>query len=115
MSLQHAVLGSHVLLILALAAGIAVPATVPRLVVAALVLLPLLLALPAVGGGRGHSPRRLTVLRRLAVLLVAYIGGASVEVVARAGDALPFSVALLAAALELGLLLALIRRPAAPE
>jgi hypothetical protein len=46
---------------------------------------------------------------------VAYIGGASVVVVARAGDALPFSVALLAAALELGLLLALIRRPAAPE
>jgi hypothetical protein len=45
-------------------------------------------------------------------MLVAYVGGASVEVVAQAGNARMASVALLVAVLELGLLLALIRRSA---
>jgi hypothetical protein len=48
-------------------------------------------------------------LQRLAVLLVAYVGGFSVEVVARSGDAPSQTIALLAAALELALTLALIR------
>jgi hypothetical protein len=51
----------------------------------------------------------------LAVLLVVYIGGISVEVVAQSGREPLLSVALLAAVLELGLLLALTRRPAARE
>jgi len=45
-----------------------------------------------------------------ALLLVAYAGGTSVEVVATSGAAYLASIALLAAVLELGLLLALIRR-----
>jgi hypothetical protein len=52
----------------------------------------------------------------LALLLVIYAGAASVEVVASLGAAHLASVALLAAALELGLLLVLIRRsPARPR
>jgi hypothetical protein len=66
--------------------------------------LPLLLML------RGLIAARRTTLQRLTVLLVAYIGGLSVEVVARSGVALAFSIALLAAVLELGLALAFIRR-----
>jgi hypothetical protein len=46
------------------------------------------------------------------VLLVAYIGGLSVEVVARSGREPSLSIALLAAVLELALVLALIRRSA---
>jgi hypothetical protein len=109
MSLRHAVLGCHVLLLAALAASIVVPPTPLRLAAAALVVLPLLLTVRGVVAARGPT------LQRLAVLLVAYIGGASVEVVARAGSAPLVSVALLAAVLELGLVLALIRRRAARE
>ena len=49
------------------------------------------------------------------MLLVVYVGGISVEVVAQSGRVPLLSVALLAAVLELGLLLALTRRPAARE
>jgi hypothetical protein len=96
-----------VLLLAALATGIALPPTPLRLVFAIAVLLPLLLTV------RGLAAGRRSTLPRLAVLLVAYVGGTSVEVVARSGDAPLFSIALLAAVLELGLVLALIRRPAA--
>jgi hypothetical protein len=110
MSVRHAALGCHVLLMAALAASIIAPPTALRLGTAALLLLPLLLTL------RGLQAGQRTTLQRLAVLLVAYIGGASVEVVARSGAAPLLSVALLAAVLELGLVLALIRRrPTARE
>ena len=105
MPLRRAIVGCHLLLIAALAASLVPPPTAPRLGVAALLTLPLLLTL------RGLAEGRRTTLQRLAVLLVAYIGGASVEVVARSGDAPPLSIALIAAVLELGLLLVLIRRP----
>jgi hypothetical protein len=91
----------------ALAASIVATPTALRLAAAVLLLLPLLLTV------RGLAAGRRTTERYLAVLLVVYIGGASVEVVARSGDAPLLSVALLAAALELGLLLALIRHPIA--
>jgi hypothetical protein len=106
MSVRRATVGVHVLLIAALVAAVVPPVTGLRLAGAALVALPLLLALP--GLWRTRRP----VLQRLAVLLVAYIGGLSVEVVARSGAAPALSIALLAAVLELGLLLALIRRSA---
>jgi hypothetical protein len=109
MALQHAVLACHVLLMLALGASILATPTTLRLTVAALVLVPLLLMLRGLAGGRR------TALQRLAVLLVAYIGGTSVEVVAHSGSAPLMSAALLAAVLELGLVLALIRRRAARE
>lgn len=50
--------------------------------------------------------------QRVAVLLVLYVGGTAVEVVAHSGAAPLANVALLAAALELALLLVLIRRQA---
>lgn len=109
MSLRHAAIGCHVLLMAALAASIVPPPTLLRIVGVVALLLPLLVTLGAV-----RAERRVT-LQRLTVLLVAYIGGTSVEVVARAGAAPLLSVALLAAVLELGLLLALIRRQAARE
>jgi hypothetical protein len=109
MSLRRATLGCHVLLMAALAASIVATPTALRVAAAVLLLLPLMLTL------RGLSAGRQATERYLAVLLVAYIGGTSVEVVARAGDARLFSIALLAAVLELGLLLALIRRRAARE
>jgi hypothetical protein len=46
----------------------------------------------------------------LCVLLVLYVGGAAVEVVAHEGASMLAGIALLAAALELALLLVLIRR-----
>jgi hypothetical protein len=109
--LRRAIVGCHLLLIAALAASLVPPATALRLGVAALLALPLLLTLHGLAHGRRAT------LQRLAVLLVAYIGGASVEVVARSGNAPSLSIALIAAVLELGLLLALIRRsgPSAPE
>jgi hypothetical protein len=109
MSLQRATLGCHLLLMAALAAALFATPTALRLALGGLLLLPLLLAL------RGLAAGRRPTLQRLAVLLVAYIGGLSVEVVARAGGAPLLSVALLAAVLELGLLLALIRRRVARE
>jgi uncharacterized membrane protein len=75
-----------------------------RIVLAAGICAPLLLAL------RGVARRRREVLKRFAVLLVAYIGLISVEVVASSGHAALLNVALLAAALELGLVIALLRR-----
>ena len=106
MPLRRAIAGCHLLLIAALAASLVPPATALRLCVAALLALPLLLTL------RGLLQGRRATLQWLAVLLVAYIGGFSVEVVARSGNAPSLSLALLAAVLELGLLLALIRRSA---
>jgi hypothetical protein len=110
MPLWRAIVGCHLLLIGALVASL-LPPTAVRLTVTALLALPLLLTL------RGLIGIRRTTLQRLAVLLVAYIGGLSVEVVARAGDAPWLSVALIGAVLELSLLLALIRRsaPRAPR
>ena len=104
--LARATVGCHLLLIAALVACLLPPVTALRLAAAVLLALPLLLTLRGVAQGRRAS------LQRLAVLLVAYIGGFSVEVVARAGTAAPASVALIAAVLELGLILALIRRSA---
>jgi ABC-type multidrug transport system permease subunit len=109
--MRRAVVGSHLLLIGALVAGVVPPVTMLRLAVAALLATPLLLTLSGL-----LAARRVT-LQRLAVLLVAYIGGLCVEVVARSGDAPALAVALLVAVLELGLLLALTRRslPNGPE
>ncbi len=104
MPLLRAIVGCHLVLAAALAASLVPPATALRVGVAVLLALPLLLTL------RGLAQGRRTTLQRLAVLLVAYIGGASVEVVARLGNAPSLSIALIAAVLELGLLLALIRR-----
>lgn len=109
MPLRRALVGSHLLLIAALVASLVPPASPLRLGAAALLAAPLLLTLRGLAQGRRAS------LQTNAVLLVAYIGGFSVEVVARSGDAPSQSVALLVAALELGLTLALIRRaPTAP-
>jgi len=101
--LRRAIVGCHLLLIAALAASLVPPATALRFSIAVLLALPLLLTLPGLAQGRR------TTLQRLAVLLVAYIGGLSVEVVARSGNAPSLSLALIAAVLELGLLLAFIR------
>jgi hypothetical protein len=106
MPLRRVIVGCHVLLIGALVTSLVPPATLLRVVMAALLALPLSLTL------RGLVEGRRATLQRLSVLLVAYIGGLSVEVVARSGDALSFSIALLVAVLELGLALALIRRSA---
>lgn len=102
--MRRAAIGCHLLLIAALVAGFVPPWSALRLAAAALVALPLLLTLP------GLVQARRATLQWLAVLLVAYIGGLSVEVVAHSGDAPAQSVALLVAALELGLTLALSRR-----
>jgi hypothetical protein len=99
-----AAVGCHLLLMGALAAGVLPPVTILRLAVVALLATPLLLTLG------GLSAARRVTLQRLAVLLVAYIGGLCVEVVARSGEAPALTVALLAAVLELGLVLALTRR-----
>ena len=109
MTLRFATTGVHVLLMAVLALSVLAPPTALRLTLALLVLLPLLLTL------RGLRAGRRPVEQRLAVLLVVYIGGISVEVVAQSGRVPLLSVALLAAVLELGLLLALTRRPAARE
>jgi hypothetical protein len=106
MLLRRSIIGCHALLMSALVASLLPPATALRVGAAALLCLPLLLLL------RGLVKAERAALQRLAVLLVAYVGGLSVEVVARAGAAPALSVALLAAVLELGALLALIRRSA---
>jgi hypothetical protein len=104
MPLRRATIVCHVLLIAALVASFVPPGSALRLAASALLALPLLLTLP------GLAAARRTSLQRLAVLLVAYVGGFSVEVVARSGAAWAPNGALLVAALELGLTLALIRR-----
>jgi hypothetical protein len=108
-TLRFATTGVHVLLMAVLAMSVLTPPTALRLSLALVVLLPLLLTL------RGLRAGRRPIEQRLAVLLVVYIGGISVEVVAQSGQVPLLSVALLAAVLELGLLLALTRRPAARE
>ena len=106
MPLRHAIVGCHLLLSAALVASLLPPVTALRAAGALAVAAPLLVAL------RALAPGRRTGLPWLAVLLVAYIGGVSVEVVARSGGAALLDIALLAAVLELGLTLALIRRSA---
>jgi uncharacterized membrane protein len=99
----------HALLCAALALGILAPAFSPlRAALTGLVLAPLLLVLPGLVRGDRRIEQRLTVL------LVPYVGGISMEVVARSGTAFALNAALLAAVLELGMLLALIRRPRSP-
>ena len=98
----------HVVLIAAIVASVLSTLTPVRVGLALLVVAPLLVT------SRGLARERRTALQGLAVLLVAYVGDTSVEVVARAGDAPLLNVALLAAALELGLILALIRRGRPP-
>jgi uncharacterized membrane protein len=102
--MRRAAIGCHLLLIAALVASFVPPPSPLRLTAAALLALPLLLTLRGLVQGRRAS------LQWLAVLLVAYIGGFSVEVIARSGDAPAQSLALLVATLELGLMLAIIRR-----
>jgi uncharacterized membrane protein len=105
MSVRLAAVGCHLLLEAALVAGILSTALSPLRVGAAIaVTLPLLLTLRGLAAGRRSTEQR------LCVLLVLYIGGAAVEVVAQSGAAPLASVALLAATLELALLLVLIRR-----
>jgi len=106
MPLRQAIVGCHLLLVAALVASVLPPATPLRIAGAAALAAPLLVAL------RSLRPQRREGLPWLAVLLVAYIGGVSVEVVARSGGAPSWSIALLAAVLELGLTLVLIRRGA---
>jgi hypothetical protein len=95
-------------LIAAIVASALSTLTPARVGLALALVAPLLATLP------GLVRQRRPTLQALAVLLVAYVGGASVEVVARAGAAPLVSVALLAGVLELGLLLALIRRGRRP-
>ena len=102
--MRRAAIGCHLLLIAALVASFVPPVSALRLTAGTLLALPLLLTL------RGLVQGRRAPLQWLAVLLVAYIGGLSVEVVARSGNAPAQSLALLVAALELGLALGLIRR-----
>jgi len=105
--LRWSALACHTLLATLL--GVSVLAggvTLARAALAAALLAPLAATTPGLAFGRRP------VERWLAVLLVVYIGGTSVEVVAQAGAAPLLGAALLAAVLELGLLLALIRRPA---
>ncbi len=111
MPLRLVTIACHLVVIGTVAASALATVTPARVGLALLLVAPLLVTL------RGLVRERATTLQRLAVLLVVYIGGASVEVVAQAGDAPLLSAALLAAALELGLLLALIRRgrPPAPS
>ena len=105
MPLRLAAVCCHVALAMAFAASILSVAVTPLRAFAAIaVTLPLFLTL------RGLVLGRRTGEQRLAVLLVLYVGGAAVEVVAHSGTAPMLSIALLAAVLELGLLLVLIRR-----
>jgi uncharacterized membrane protein len=108
MLLRRALVACHVLLIGTIVAGLLQPPSAVRVAFAALAALPLLLTL------RGVARERRGTLQRLAVLLVAYIGGLSVEVVAHSGAAALFNAALLTAVLELSLALALIRRSRPP-
>jgi hypothetical protein len=103
---RNAAIGCHVLLAALLALEILTPApTAVRLLIAVVVAAPLLATLPGVIRGSRAAERW------LAALLVPYIGGLCVEVVARAGAAPLLAAALLAAVAEIALLLALSRRP----
>ena len=114
-SLRIVAVVCHLLLAAALATSI-VLAGISWLRIAAVVAvtLPLLLTL------RGLIASVRTIEQRLCVLLVLYVGGAAVEVVAQSGTAPLANAALVTAALELALVLVLIRRqprraPAARE
>jgi Predicted membrane protein (DUF2069) len=104
--LRSLVLVCHVtLMALLVAAALVDGATAVNLLATIFVVAPLLLMLRALAAGRRAAERW------LAVLLVPYAGGFCVEVVARAGTATLLGAALIVVVLELGLLLALIRRP----
>lgn len=102
--MRAAVLTCHVVLLLGIATltlGVAVPAGVSLALLGAAIA-PLALALPGLWAARRYTHQW------LAVLLVAYIGAAIVEVVATATPSA--AVTLLAALVELALLLSFIRR-----
>jgi uncharacterized membrane protein len=104
-ALHRAAFGTHVVLISLVLAWAATAATPlgPRLVATAAAASPLLLGLP------GLWRRRRYTCQWLAVVLVLYSGGAALEVVAAEGRAhLPVLV-LLAALLDLGLVVVLSR------
>lgn len=88
--------------------GSALPLAV-RAALAAAAALPLAAAVP------GLVRRRRYTYQWLAFALVAYAGGAAVEVVATSGRSPFATIALLAALIELGLLFALSRAGRAPE
>jgi uncharacterized membrane protein len=100
--LHRAALLVHTALLAAVAGAVGLSPG-PRLAVAAAAAAPLLLAVP------GLLRRRRAAYQWLAVGLVLYVGAASVEVVAASGQARAAALVLLAALVELGLLLALIR------
>jgi uncharacterized membrane protein len=105
--LRIAVIVCHALLAGTLAASIIAPAASwLRIGMAIAVTLPLLLAV------RGLVLNLRATQQRVSVLLVLYVGGTAVEVVAHSGAAPLANIALLTAALELALLLVLIRRQA---
>lgn len=109
MSLRTLTIACHALLVLALmAAVLGAGYTAPRAGLAFVLVAPLLGMLPAL------LRESRSAERWLAVLLVPYLGIASVEVVANAGSATFMNIALLASALELGLLLAVIGRAHRP-
>jgi hypothetical protein len=113
--LATAVLASHAALVIAIAALVyrAAGSAFAGILLALLAVAPLLATFRGLGApGRARA--------WTALLLVVYVGATSVEVVATSGAARLASLALLAAALDLALLLALIRRSrplprAAPE
>jgi uncharacterized membrane protein len=105
---RNAAIGCHALLAALLAVEILTPVPTAVLLLGAIVVVaPLLATLP----GLIRDSR--ATERWLAALLVPYIGGLCVEVVARAGAAPLLAAALLAAVAEIALLLALSRRPRA--
>ncbi len=104
--LRLLVLVCHVALMALLVAAVLTDGTSPlHLAAIALIVSPLLLTLRPLAAGRAAAQRW------LAVLLVPYAGAFCVEVVARAGNARLLGIGLIVVVLELGLLLALIRRP----
>lgn len=104
-TLRATAVALHVLLIAALSAAMLWPFSAWRVLIAAALAAPLAAALRGLkNGNRGTQ-------RWLAALLVPYIGGLCMEVVARAGAAPLLAIALLAAVAELGVLFALSRRP----
>ena len=105
MSLRIVAVVCHVLLAAALATSIVLTGiSWLRIAAVVAVTLPLLLTL------RGLIASVRTIEQRLCVLLVLYVGGAAVEVVAQSGTAPLANAALVTAALELALVLVLIRR-----
>jgi uncharacterized membrane protein len=113
LAVHRAAVGAHLTLILLVIAWSAT-ATLPlagRLGAALAGTLPLVLGLPGLLGARRYT------CQWLAVALVLYAGGAVVEVVATAGRAYLPALVLLAALLDLGLVVILSRalRPTTPR